>query len=364
MHAAPDFVDRIYEAAIVAEQWQGVLDELCNLSEAAGAALLAFGAGSIRGLSTASYQPIVSDFLARGRDYANVRPERSLRHFPMGFAFDLEVCTLEELAVDPVYVNFYRPHGYAWSAGTVIPLPTSELLVFDLGREAGRLPFDRDAITPLDHYRPHLARAALLSHRLGLRTAQAMSRAMELIGLPAAVLSPGGRVLAANPLLEALSPRIRIRSFDRIGLASPAADQMLATALATIGRNDRAAVQSIAVSAIEDGPALVVHVVPVRRSALDIFTSAAALLIVTPVTMPDAPMVDVLVALFDLTPAEARVARGIATGDSVAAIASRYGLRRETVRTQLKAVMSKTGTTRQSQLALLLSGRQAIGSAR
>jgi DNA-binding CsgD family transcriptional regulator len=64
-------------------------------------------------------------------------------------------------------------------------------------------------------------------------------------------------------------------------------------------------------------------------------------------------------AAFQLTPAEARVALGIARGDALSAIAQTQGIALGTVRTQLKAIFAKTGTHRQAQLAALLS-RMAI----
>jgi DNA-binding CsgD family transcriptional regulator len=66
----------------------------------------------------------------------------------------------------------------------------------------------------------------------------------------------------------------------------------------------------------------------------------------------------VLQGLFDLTPVEARVARGIAERQTVAAMALAFGTSRATVRTQLRAVLAKTGLRRQAELANLLAGVQ------
>jgi DNA-binding CsgD family transcriptional regulator len=57
-----------------------------------------------------------------------------------------------------------------------------------------------------------------------------------------------------------------------------------------------------------------------------------------------------------LTPAEARIALGIARGDALAAIAEAHGISIATARTQLKSVFAKTGTHRQGQLVALLAG--------
>ena len=103
------------------------------------------------------------------------------------------------------------------------------------------------------------------------------------------------------------------------------------------------------------------HLVPIRRSAHDIFGRSCALLIVTPVTGRKAPPVELLRSLFDLTPAEARVARGLATGESLDDIAATGGVTRNTVRSQLQQVFEKIGCTRQAEVTALLSNI-ALGS--
>jgi DNA-binding NarL/FixJ family response regulator len=57
---------------------------------------------------------------------------------------------------------------------------------------------------------------------------------------------------------------------------------------------------------------------------------------------------------FGLTRAESRIAQGIVCGQSLTAIAKRYGISVLTGRTQLKSVLAKTETHSQAQLAILL----------
>ena len=71
---------------------------------------------------------------------------------------------------------------------------------------------------------------------------------------------------------------------------------------------------------------MVVHLIPVRRSAHDIFTGSYALLVLTPVAAPPAPPIELMRSLFDLTPSEARVARGLAVGETLEEIASAGGV--------------------------------------
>jgi DNA-binding CsgD family transcriptional regulator len=61
-----------------------------------------------------------------------------------------------------------------------------------------------------------------------------------------------------------------------------------------------------------------------------------------------------MVHLFNLTPAEARLARCISTGDAVEKAAATLKIKLSTARTQLSALFAKTSTRRQSQLVGLL----------
>ncbi|MDO9563419.1 MAG: LuxR C-terminal-related transcriptional regulator, partial [Bradyrhizobium sp.] len=100
---------------------------------------------------------------------------------------------------------------------------------------------------------------------------------------------------------------------------------------------------------------LVVHIIPIRRSAHDIFAGSYALLVVTPVSAPAAPPVELMRSLFDLTASEARVARGLAVGETLEEIAASGGVAISTVRSQLRQVLEKTGCARQAEVVSLLA---------
>jgi DNA-binding CsgD family transcriptional regulator len=90
-------------------------------------------------------------------------------------------------------------------------------------------------------------------------------------------------------------------------------------------------------------------------SARDIFVRCAAVLVLTPVTLPRAPPVELVQSLFDLTPTEARVARGFASGKTVQDIAADRGLSLNTIRTHVRGVLQKTGCNRQVDIVALLT---------
>jgi hypothetical protein len=280
-------VERIYEAAVIPEFWPRVLETIGRLADADAASLIAFGRdATLRFVTTASYEAAFADYVANGAHLPNLRPVRALERLPMAFAHDLEVCSQQELDADPIYARFARPYGFGWTAGTVVPVPSGDLLVYDIARKIGNGPFARAQMERLDPLRPHLARAALLAHRLQLRVAAAATEALNAVGLPAAVLGPNRAVLAANESLAALAPRVKIGAFDRLYLQAKGPDALLGAALSVA---NLAGVRSIPLAATEANPAMVVHVVPIHRAASDIFGRAHVLLLITLVTAPSAP---------------------------------------------------------------------------
>jgi DNA-binding CsgD family transcriptional regulator len=59
--------------------------------------------------------------------------------------------------------------------------------------------------------------------------------------------------------------------------------------------------------------------------------------------------------LFDITTAETNLASALMAGKSVEEYGAQQGLSPNTVRTQIKALLAKTGTNRQAELVALLA---------
>ena len=354
-------IDRIYEAAVVPDLWPSVLDKLNVVGDGYATFLFSITMQVERwvGSKLGGYG---HDYVAEGWPARTDRPFRLVAARHAGFLGDLDVYTREEMDREPVFNEFLRPRGIGWGAATAIQVPNGDTLIFDVERRIETGPVDRETIGRLDALRPHLARAGLLSARLAFERARAAAMALDVIGLPAAVIGINGRLLAANPRLEKMMPEIVLDRHQRVALAEQNADALLADALARLALPGvDGGVRSFPIPACEEGPALIVHLVPIRRAALDVFSSASAILVITPVVPAEVPTAEVLQGLFDLTPAEARVAREVAGRQTIDTIAEALGVSRETVRSQLKSVFAKTGTSRQIDLAALLTGAQISG---
>lgn len=350
-----DLIDRIYEAAVIPEHWPHVLARLAEVAD--GIAGVLFTGDMSKWVASPNAVEIVENYIAQGWHARTQRTERLIKRgmqYP-GFVCDQDVFSLQEIEEEPVYSEFLRPIGWGWGAGTIIAAPSGDLIAIDVERQYARGPIERQAVHRLDQLRPHLARAALLSGRLALERIRSATEILGVVGLASAVLGAGGRPLVMNHSCEQLLDSLLVIRAGRLAALQPLADVLLKEALTGIGVAGSESVRSIPLPATETHPATILHIIPVRGGARDIFSGAIALLIITPMTAKPSPSIELLQGLFDLTPAEARIARAIAQRQTINEIAESRGLSRETIRAQVKSVLSKTGQSRQLDLAVLLS---------
>ena len=192
--------------------------------------------------------------------------------------------------------------------GTGLQMPTGDHIVFSVERDHSRGPIEKERVEALNELRSHLARSAFVSARLGLQRAKGANDALTSMGLPALLLDESGTVVEANRLIEEMGEHVHWRARNRVALTDGRANELLWAAWRRSARIPDSAVRSFPLRDADDRASMVVHLIPVRRSAHDIFTGSYALLVLTPVAAPPAPPVELMRSLFDLTPSEARVA--------------------------------------------------------
>ena len=105
---------------------------------------------------------------------------------------------------------------------------------------------------------------------------------------------------------------------------------------------------------------MLIRVLAIPSAARSPFLGARALLTFADLGPKPGPDPSLLVSLFGLTAAEARLASLVAGGAALDEVAVRLGVARETARNQLKAVFAKTETHRQGELVALLSQLTAV----
>lgn len=285
-----------------------------------------------------------------------------------------------ELLRSEFYNDFGRPLGLRWVAGTVASLGEAGAMPICLHRPDDAAPFDMAARRLLDGLLPHLRRAMQLRHRL--RAAEVTTGLAALDGLPhpVLVLDAEMRVILANPAAEALAaaerPAFRLHLARIPGGTGAGRRVFMTPVLAAEARDLAALVRATA----QGGPggalrlgeagglpllAALVSPLPSRLAGTQGSLGAArvpgrALVILRPLERGAPPRAALLRELFGLTRTEAEVARALASGASKVEVAGARGLKETTVRTQVRAILDKTGAANLRALERLMAGLEGL----
>lgn len=352
-----DVLDRIYAAAAAPETWPDALQAVATRIGGFSGILFTVGHGTAGWICSADSHDAFSRMVDDGWLARNSRLPRALTpRLANRVVTDLDIFTADEMAADPLY-QALRPKGWGWFAGTAANLNDDRDTVglsFERAYEDG--PYSASQATMLAALRPHLLRATMLGTRLRFERHRTAAEVLGHVGLPAAVLGHGGRLLVANAMFQANMPALVLHGRGRLRLADPVADGRLATALLSLKyRMVGSAPLSLALRARAGRPAALLHLVPTRTVAQDIFAGALALALITPPQGRPLPDTALLGELFELSPREAALALGIGRGDTLKAYADEAGVTANTVKSQLKQVFEKTGVRRQAELLALLA---------
>lgn len=354
--ATAGLLDDIYQAAVIPAEWGQVLDALARIADAEGTLLFAAAPAEPRWRCSARIQPLMQDFFNSSWAANNSRGRLLVPRREPRFLTDFDAQTLEELDRDPYYRDYLRPLGFGWVVGTTIRAPTNDTLVFSIERSFDRGPVEPEFVAKLDAVRPHLARAALLSARIGLERAQATVDTLELLGLPAAVLRSRGQVIVANEPIRHMQAQLEARPGTAVSFRDRTSERLFGHCLGQdAGEGHSPPGHSFAVPGRGEAPPFVAHVLPVRGAARDIFIDARWVLFLTPVAHRPGLSTDILQALYDFTPAEARLVSHLLAGKSLAEAALANGNSEQTLRRHLKSVFAKAGVHRQSELMRLFA---------
>lgn len=94
---------------------------------------------------------------------------------------------------------------------------------------------------------------------------------------------------------------------------------------------------------------------PVTPLGSDVFGGGRAILFISDLTKSQTSNATLLRLIFGLTAAEARLMVALCESNDLDDVAVSFGVSRETVRTQLRAVFAKAGCRRQAELVTLVA---------
>jgi DNA-binding CsgD family transcriptional regulator len=195
---------------------------------------------------------------------------------------------------------------------------------------------------------PHLQLALTTAFDLGDLQDRLVVDVLDSLGLPGASLDRHGTVVASNALFR----DARLPWDSRDGQSFTLSDTRAQAQFGQLLSTDAATTRSILLRASRADAATSLHFLPLPDSGRAGFPRSTTLLIASPAEAPSAEMIR---AVLVLSPGEAQLARSILAGQSIDDIAAASGRSIHTVRNQLKAVLTKTGTRSQTHLATLIA---------
>lgn len=272
------------------------------------------------------------------------------------------------------YADWLRPQEYFHAIGGVVLRDGPWSMKFSALRGRKEGDYNSEEIRLYKALVPHLARAANIQRRFTFLQSLSNSSLAVLDTVPAAVmlLDTSARALHCNTAAVAELRRadpFRLRPSGEILVHGPShAQASVRTAIGAAldcARSVNERLPTVAQVSRRSGEKLSVQALPLPRgnrggpcTMIRQRLAACALVVHGVASRIPAVGLELLRHVYGLTPAEVKVARAIAEGETLKSYANRHGISRNTVACQLKRGFEKTGLKRQSELVrwLLLSG--------
>ncbi len=354
-------VDQIYRAAFDDGAWPALTNTIAAAFNTGSTVvqLRDLPRGGIRILGRTPNASAKADLAYR--DYyhrLDIWTERGALLAPMVTMEGAQVIAPEAFAETEIYQDFFKSLGIFHVIGAAIPVSRDQLGIIGIHRARGDGVFRNGAPRALDLLLPHLQRSLQLRARLVPATAELPeTRDQDSCVL---VVDRDMRLLRSSAVADDL-----LRHQNGLLISEGQLVCQNARATATLAKLVFEAAATTAARCGTPGGfvsvprsnlfPLAVQVAPfsaVRNIEGD--ATPAAILIVRDPLRTSNTFARTVQTIFALSPAEAAIAEGLARGTSIHDIAAHNGVTYHTARTQLKALMRKTGTSRQGELIALL----------
>lgn len=288
---------------------------------------------------------------------------------PMGvWVFNHQWFDKHYVARSEYFNDFMIPNGHMQVAGCRLMVEDRFEVHMAFQRPPGQLAYDLPQRQILESLGGHLQRAAAISMRLAeaQRVASFVRPALDSIDIAVIVLDAECRLEYANRPAELLlrtSNTLTCQS-GRLSAGSLEAQSRLEALV----RNAANGAGAAALFTDAAGQSLQAVATPLsaHAHACTPWQRPLALLMLADgrpsSANPAAANPARFSQMFGLTPAEARLACGLLEGHTLVEYAHATGVNIETARTQLRAVLTKTGTRRQAEMMRLLGKLPDIGA--
>ncbi|WP_432259303.1 helix-turn-helix transcriptional regulator [Cupriavidus sp. TMH.W2] len=367
-----DTIRALYEGIFDADAWQRSLGALCQASRSTHAHLLVLDTVHERVLVSQEVNPMPEAVAAYREQYAAIDPALPIaRRMSVGnWYIDSRDLGAQAMRQSPFYGEFLRQIEQSSVMACLIERQPHYDVFLSLQRPRGHDHYSPEDARALDWAIPHMRQAMALRERTlqVSALAHASSQLMERLPFGVIVFRDDGKPLLANRIGETwvrrLLPAVSIEASaaaapaatageeERWQLSRPFADAL--RAVSCPANPQPAQALRAADGAGRQAQVILLPLPPAHHLAMDWQRPSVLVAIhepgAAPMTLPA-----VLRDLYGLTPAEIRLALQLSSGIGLPEACELIGIRRETGRTQLKAVFTKTGTGTQAQLAHLLT---------
>jgi DNA-binding CsgD family transcriptional regulator len=363
-----DLVDRIYAAAEAPDLWPDALEGIAEATRSAASILYRNMDAREGGVDVAVRVPpeaaeAYQEYFHKLDPWGN-SPRAATLVKPGTVVDGEELISRPDLETTEYYNDFARPHGLTRVLAGIISKHDSFASVISLIRDDAAEQHSAEDRRLLSALMPHLTRAIQIHRRLlpvSVLDGAAVD-ALDCLASGVALLDGNGRTIFINRAAERLL-RQRDGLLVEHGCLVAALPQerdalrlLVAQAARTTAGASLRAGGALPISRPSMRRSFNVLVAPLARRHTSLHGPEAAVAVFIADPEDRAPSeFGALVRLFRLTPAEARLAAGIATGAALAEVADLLGIGRETARTQLRSVFAKTGTTRQAELVRIIA---------
>lgn len=267
-----------------------------------------------------------------------------------------------ELQQSAFYRNWAEPQGLREACITKFVHTSDRIGLLGCTTRITRKAISADDLHLLTLLSPHLRRASLIGDLLDQARVEARiyRETLQNFAAPIVLTSADGNIMYANQSAEAmLSSHGALTSKDGVLEArNPVASRALLEAIADAAGNDSSLGSrgiGLPISAAGQAPA-VAYVLPLAEgTARAAFRPAAAAVFISTETSASPLPEAVLITLFDLTPAEARVLLKVGSGMSSGATCLSLDIGENTLKTHLNRIYAKSGTGRQADLVKLIA---------
>lgn len=359
-----ELLDLIYDAATDDRLWVPALEKIAKLTNSVAGVLLC---QSLRDRAIFFEHHINTSEecmrVLKERHVLNPWTVHMSTHQPVGVVVPSDaILPLSNLQRTAFFDEVMRPQALGHSAMIGLAQKPDFGVGFSLNRGPRQGPYGDQEFRFLEKLIPHMQRSV----RLGLRidAYKALQRAewqtLESLAVGVILLDRKARVLFANSAARSLGGEhgpLRLRQ-SKVGHMSPSHSRRLDEVVQSALRGTPMA--AIAVPRADGGSQLTILASSVRAQDVDRFAdaslkSAAVLLFIIDAANKAGIPATVLMDAYGLTPAEARIALAISSGLSIPETAKALRLSPNTIKTQLRGVFSKSGLSRQTELARMIA---------